>query len=355
MKHQHNIEYWLFGTGAKFVVLDSRYVTRWYLTNLLNTRSLKEIDIDSLSLNTSSFNSCLVDFGNACFDVNKNFVPTDEMKRIVDFYDDKKNYFEYFTIREGRNHTLFDFINKIKWEKLKEETILAKQMDYIKFAEDIKNRLEETLKNEWGFNSTLEINNSERYFATLIENFPDAIYFQESIMEYCVRGVLQDISDAIRKTIVYKGDDFENNIKKWLAKKIKYIVGSVKETIPYLYIHNESLKSKFVQESDLWTKVDSKLLGFMALVTDNGFSFNCEIKEVSFNKLSEEELSKQVAKYQREDGQYVFNGTFLPKEIITQTIKDKFVVLKVVISHQVKSSENDILELKPYTTKQEDI
>lgn len=354
MKHQHNIEYWLFGTGAKFVVLDSRYVTYWYITNLLNTHSLREVDFASLSVNSDSFDSCLVDFAIACFDNNKNFIPTEEMKRIVEFYSDSKHHFEIFIIRENRNHALFDFVNRIKRKKLEEETILAKKMDSGLFAENIKDKLEETLKNEWGFDPTLEIKNSDRYFAVLIELFPDAINFEESIIEYCVRSVLQDIRKAIQKTIVYKGEDLETTINKWLSKKVKYVIGNVKETIPTFFVHNETLKNKFEQKSDLWTIVESELLGFMTLVTDNGFSFNCEIKEIVFDKLSEEELAKQVAKYQREDGQYVFNGTFLSKEKIMQTIRDKFTVLKVVISHQVKSSKKDILELKPYITKQED-
>jgi hypothetical protein len=64
--------------------------------------------------------------------------------------------------------------------------------------------------------------------------------------------------------------------------------------------------------------------------------------------LSKEELSNQVKEYQRADGQYVFHGTFLPKEEITKIIEGKFTVLTVVIKHHVVSSEDRIFDLKPF-------
>ena len=50
----------------------------------------------------------------------------------------------------------------------------------------------------------------------------------------------------------------------------------------------------------------------LAVVTENGFRFNFSVDKVEFRNLTEEELARQVAKYQRADGQYVFRGAFLP-------------------------------------------
>ena len=96
------------------------------------------------------------------------------------------------------------------------------------------------------------------------------------------------------------------------------------------------------------------MLGVYAVVTENGFRFNCSIDKVEFRNLTEEELARQVSKYQRADGQYVFRGTFLPQEEITKIIKDKFTILTIVVRHQVISSEDSIFEFKPYSKGPED-
>ena len=46
--HSHNMEYWLHGTGGKFVVLEPGYITRWYLTHLFNTHTVHSFDYSSL-------------------------------------------------------------------------------------------------------------------------------------------------------------------------------------------------------------------------------------------------------------------------------------------------------------------
>ena len=354
MKHESNLEYWLLGTGAKFVVLGPAYVTQWYLTNLINRNVFSEIDFDTISTDLEKLYPRIREFGDACLDENTNFLPTDEMNRIISFFAESKEHFLYFKFYEERNHTLFNFVNKIKVEELKRESNLAEQIDSIQFASKIKESVEEALRKEWGFNATLEINNSERHFAVLLEKFPDAINFEESIIDYCIRSVFSDIEKGIQKTIVYRDENFESSIQSWLSKNVKYVTASVKNTIPEFYINDSSIKKLFESQSDSWTEVESELLGGLALVTETGFSFNCEVKEVRFTSLSEEELSKQVAKYQREDGQYVFRGTFLPKEEIAEIIKDKFGILNVTICHQEYSCEGSILELKPYLTREDD-
>lgn len=72
---------------------------------------------------------------------------------------------------------------------------------------------------------------------------------------------------------------------------------------------------------------------------------NCSIEKVEVRALSDDELSKTVAEYQRADGQFVYNGIFMPREKIVETIKSKYVVLLIVVKHQVDSSEDTVFEL----------
>ena len=65
------------------------------------------------------------------------------------------------------------------------------------FSEEIKSDITNILVKEWGYNNSIDITNPERSFAVLIEMFPDAINFKESILDYCRESVLFDIKNAI--------------------------------------------------------------------------------------------------------------------------------------------------------------
>ena len=71
-------------------------------------------------------------------------------------------------------------------------------------------------------------------------------------------------------------------------------------------------------------------------------------------QLNEDELAEQVKKYQREDGQYVYDGTFLPQEEIAPLVEAKYCVLTVIMKHQVDSSEETVFELNPYSAGKKD-
>jgi hypothetical protein len=270
------------------------------------------------------------------------------MIRIISFYDDSNKYFSIFRIIEQRQHTFFNFINQIKLEELKDNTEQARNIDEIHFAELIQDKLETALKSEWGYDPSLAIENEERAFSVLLEKHPDAFNFEESIVDFCVDSVFQDLENATKKTVFYNDGNFENNIRSILSKKLKYATTSAKQTIPYFYILDESLKQLFLNVCTPLKEFTSRLLGIDTIVVEQGFSFNCVIEKVEFRKLNKEELSSQVNEYQRADGQYVFRGTFLPKEEITKIIEGKFTVLTVVIKHHIVSSEDSIFDLKPY-------
>ena len=344
----HSLEYWLYSGHAKFVVLDTRYVSNWYLSHLLNSRDIRATDYSSLLIPHPENKHMIKSFGEQCIDDNKNFVPTEAMIRIISFYDDSNKYFSIFKIIEQRQHTFFNFINQIKLEELKDNTEQARNIDEIRFAESIRDKLESTLKSEWGYDASLAIENEERAFSVLLEKHPDAFNFEESIVDFCVDSVFQDLENATKKTVFYNDGNFENNIRSILSKKLKYATASAKQTIPFFYIQDESLRQLFINVCNPLKEFTSRLLGTDAIVVEQGFSFNCIIEKVEFRRLSKEELSNQVKEYQRADGQYVFHGTFLPKEEITKIIEGKFTVLTVVIKHHVVSSEDRIFDLKPF-------
>ena len=354
MRNEDVLEYYLFGNGAKSVILHPSYLSRWYLAHLLNARRIYALDFSSLISEQKDIKLHLKAFGEKCIDENKSFAPTDEMNRIVEFYSNDTEHFWFFKIDEERSHKFFEFINKIKYEELRNVSEKAAQVDGIAFAKKIRAGIEQAVKSEWGFDPTIEINSTERYFAVFFEKMPDAINFEESIIDYSVNSVFSDLEKATQKTVLYNDDQFETGIRAMLLRGPYYISASAKKTIPQFFITDEQIQEEFVRVCEPLTEFESRIINDPAVVLPNGFSFNCQVEKVEFRGLSEEELSRRIAKYQREDGQFVFNGVFLPRQEIMKIIESTFTVLTIVIKHQVISSKETVFELRPYANGPEE-
>ena len=349
MRNAGILEYYLFGNGAKSIVFESSYVALWYLTNWLNTKQYNKYDFFALIEQYPDIKQHLKNLGTKCLDESHVFVPTEEMKQIIKFYSDDKDSFTIFKIIERSKHNLFNFINRLNYDELKCNADQAANLNQNDLARKITNEIRNILHNEWGFNSQQIINNTERYFSVLFEKTPEAINFEEFIINYCVNSVLSELKDATQKTVVYNDNQFDNKIQSIISKKPKYVSKMIKDTIPY-FIDSESLKEQFIKACDDCVNIHSKILGDMAIVLNNeDFLFNCEILEVRFRDLSEKELFSEVEKHQRADGQFVLNGVFLPREEIIKIVKAKYTVLSIIIKYQVISSYETIFELNPYS------
>lgn len=354
LKNEHSLEYWLYGVGAKFVVLDQGYLANWYLTNLLNAHSRYIFNFIDLIAKYPNLKEQLKRLGETCFDEDGQFTPTEQMKTIVSFYCEKGTYFSPFSIVEKREHNLFNTVNDIRLETLRNEVELAMKVDETQLAAKIQNGIETAIRNEWGYSSSLPIDGNERYFAVLLEKFPDAINFEDSMVDFGQRSVLYNIEQAVRKTIIYNDDHFEDSISKLLSKEIKHCTQSAKTIIPEYFINDAELRKQYTDICSPLPEFESRLISHIALVVDQGFKFNCEVSKVFFRPLSEEELAKEVSKHQRADGQFVFDGAFVPQEEITRMIRDKFTVLMITIRHKIISSEDSIFEIYPYNNGPEE-
>lgn len=352
MRNSDVLEYYLFGNGAKFIIWGKSYLSRWYLTNLLNIRQAYSIDFSSIIRKYPNIKSHLKDFGDKCINEDKVFVPTDEMRKIVAFYSKETKHFVFFQMGEERDHKLFEIVNEIKYEELKNKSEQAAKVDQTAFAEKIYDAIETAIKGEWGFDPELAINSTERYSSILFEKFPEAVNFEKSILDYSTNSVLAAVETATQKTVLYNDDQFETKIREVLSKNPQYITKDAKSVLP-LYIENEQLKKEFIDTCEPLSEFKSRIIGGTAFILNDEFRFNCQVEKVEFRGLSDEELSKQVEKNQRADGQFVFDGVFLPREEIEQIIREKYTVLTIVIKYQVASSKESIFELIPYSNGQE--
>lgn len=353
-RNEHVLQYYLFGNGPKLVVLNHTFLSKWYFTNLLNTRKAFTLDYSSVVGNDDKIQSDLLNFGKECLDENGVFVISDDMEKIINFYDNNKSPFAIFKIAEEREHRFFSFINSLRCTELRNILDRVASVDGDVLGSKINRAIREAVQTEWGFNQKLTIANPKRYFSFMLEKFPDEINFGESIIQYCVDSVFLDIRKATKRTILYGNEKFEDDIRKMLKRDLHYITAEAREIIPDYYIRDKILRDEYCQKCETMIDFQSKILGNNALVGTNGFAFNCEVEKVESRQLTEEEVNNKAKEYQRADGQFVFEGAFLPREEIIKTIKVKFVVLTVVFSHKVISSEETVFELKPYYSGPED-
>lgn len=349
-----SLEYWIYDNRAHSVVLHSGYFINWYLTNLLSSAHIRSFDFSKLSINYPEIKHYIKSFGDNCLDKNGQFIITEKMMQIVCFYDQESKRLEKFQAFENVHHKFFNYINKLKIESINNETEQVRVISFEKLSEEIRNDITNVVAKEWGYNASIDITNSKRSFSVLIEMFPEAINFKESILDFCRESVLFDIKSAIKCKKIYNDDYFEDNINKILDKNLKYSTKSVKHIIPDYYIHNEELKERYLERCLSLEEFESRFLSTSTLVVENGFGFNFAVNSVDIRKLKESELSEQVEKFQRTDGQYVFDGAFMPKEEITKIVNEKFIVITVVIQHQVNSSEDTVFELFPYNKSEDE-
>ncbi len=349
MRNSDTLEYYLFGSGAKWVIFEPSYVAQWYLTNWLNTTPPNNYDFSALINQYPDLKNDLKYIGNKCFNGNRVFVATAEMNQIVEFYSDSKDHFLYFKIAEQVNHYFFNFINNLNYAELKSNADQAANLDKNDLAQKITNEIRMVLFSEWGFDPKQAVNDEKQYFYLLFEKTPEAINFEQCIINCCVDSVLVELQNATQKTIVYNDEQFDNNIQNILAKRPKYVTPVVKNTLPYI-INSESLNNELIEVCDNCNEFQSRILGDMTIVlTDDAFRFNCEILKVELRALSDQELANKVEKFQRADGQFVFNGVFLPREEIIDIVRKKYNVLSIIIKYKVVSTNENVFEIVPYS------
>ena len=349
----HAMEYYLFGNGAKCLILDGLFFSKWYLTHLFNSQRLPEVDGAELCKIYPNIRLHLKEFGKKCIDEDGNFVPTVEMSRIVEMYSNKDEHFVIFRMGEKRTRNFFIFLNSLRLEDLSIDVEQASLFDHNGFAEKIKKCIIEAIKEEWGYDPSMAIENDSRYFSLILEKFPDAINFEETIIEYSVDSVFSDLKKSLNRTELYKDDNFEDELYNVLLQKPKYTTSNTKTIIPYFFIRDLELKNMFLAINKSIIEIKSQILGNMFLLIDDSFRFNLEIAKVEISELSEEQVAEQLAKYQRADGRFVYEGVFLPRETIIEFIRKRFMSLTVIIRHQMESSKDKIYKLKPYTNRPE--
>lgn len=345
------LEYNLFTNSAKWIFFDTGYAIDWFLSHLLNSHNLFRFEFSNL-ISNNTYKHRIKNFGEKCFNDDGEFTPTESMLETVKFYDDSSNAFQTISIIEKNEHRFFNLINELKRKDLDEDVAKASDLKNEELSLKLKAHIENKLSKEWHFDNSLEITNPSRAFCVCMEKFPEAINFDDMFFNMFSDGIFNDINKFVDCQKIYKDENFEQNISDLLLTQFSFATDWIKNGLQF-FIVSEDVKKKIADSATLWESFSSNIINGEMLVTQNGFSFNCVLNNVEIRSLTKEELEKKVKNYQRADGQYVFEGVFLPQEEIIKIIQKKFMVVTVVFQHQVISSKKDVVEILPYFSKQD--
>ncbi len=347
-ENRHNLEVYLFGTGAKRVIWGKELLTIWFLTHFLNRKTYDVFKYNQFEIDDLEVRQILKRVGSECInldnDIKESFIPTDEMCEIVQFYNAKdEELFSCFNMDPENIEGLSQYINQLKLEELEERRAEVEVQDLMSLGNSIKTEIETQIHQEWGYNESLVIQKEQRGICFEFERFVDSKNTKRFVSHACIDAIFNDIKNQdLRVKIINKNENNDPLIEEILTKNIKYATWSAKESIHRFHIKNAELKDcykNFCKELEL---IHSRLLGFTTLVEEDGFSFNCVIDEFELRQFTEDECLERVKKYQREDGQYVYKGAFMSKANIIKHMKSTYAVVTIILRHDAHSSPDKI-------------
>lgn len=323
--------------------LDREYAFHWYLIHVLNSFQVQGFNYSDLCVN-DEYKFYLKDFGEKCFDTDKNFTITDEMKSILDFYGINNNPFACFLSWGDFSIKFFNYINELK----KEDLFKVSNHAFDKKNEEIASQYKETMLNaiheEWGYDNNIETTSSSKTLAVLIEKTSRAVNYEEAMGDALIRSMFNELGQNITPTIISRSENFDGDIDMLLNQSITSISQST-ESIRY-FIKDETIRKRFIELCANTVQFDSNILDAYSLVKENGFRFNVVFDEFSVRNLTVNELSTEVEKCKSADGQYVYEGTFLSREEIERLMSQQYAVLKISMRYAIQTFEGAVIVVK---------
>ena len=133
-------------------------------------------------------------------------------------------------------------------------------------------------------------------------------------------ALFEEISQKVEYIELRKSKFFDEEINKIISKKFyainDYGLYRIKRSIS-----DKKIQDEFTKHASTVPIIHSNIISSPAILPDDKFAFNCEIIQTEMKEISKDAVSKIVEQYKRADGQYVFEGAFLPREKIEEHIK----------------------------------
>lgn len=350
-QNEHSMDYYVYNTGAKWVVLDERVAFKWYVLVLLSkdsdyVRDYNEVFGIQLDQPTKYYLKSL--YEDSYIDGNDFTIP-DSMNQMLAFYKMDADPFSLFRIVEKNQHTLFDYLTDIKTKAIWEEFQEFERHPMEERLKTYMNRIQGAFSEEWGFDREIELDSDVEYLYLKVEKTL-AINYDDFMVDYFTRRILSNLRRSLNFKTIIRDDTFDKTVESLISEQgFRYIALGTQERMRYFLVESD-VKEHFDELILNMSVFQSKILPHDSMVKDGAFSFRCEVVDLVELELSIEQQNETIEQYKRSDGQYVFESTFVSRETMEEIVKQKYCILSLAIKYAVHSEKKGIVKFEFFPT-----
>ena len=341
LNNQHYLEHINFGPFAKTVIFTKDFLTNWYLAMLFNSERIYNFDFEKELF--TEYNYYLENFVKDNFN-DLEFKPTEELQGMATFYMENDATFNYLKSTLQSDCNFLNYHNKLKEKKLEADAYVCSKVNNEDLVNKYKPIICSALINDYGYDESIDLTDvNEKYICVMFERTSQAINYDECIINAFVDGVFHDMRKSIDYNIIKKDAEFDKNISQILSSEIDKYTGYL-SACEY-YINDKTIKSNFMSKINSLERVNSKILKSPVLILKDGYKYNIFVKDFSVEDLTEAQLNNIVDEYKRTDGQYVYEGLFLPREKIAKLINNKYAVFTIIFKYKIETYPGALIKI----------
>lgn len=325
------------------LLLTRNYVVNWFMTIYLNNHNI--FDFDQFATDDESVNAAIIEYYDNCFDNEEQFVPTNEMKEIIEFFQNEDSCFTTFLVELHENNYFKDLVMKLSHQKTKKEIQALSLPDNIKLEKTVRNKIDKEVESEYGIDRSIDVNEGFTCkFRVRFEKYNNKVKLEGEIVDYVKEHIFELIHKQTEYNKVYNDADLGKNINEIFSADYKEI--ELSENVKQII--GESINGN-LNEKDVKVVKTSNILRADSIIKDRAFRFNMHLEQFTIREMGDDEVFKFIQGYKRNDGQYYYEDRFASTEDIIQIAKKKFIIISVSFKFKVISDASKCHLLLPFS------
>lgn len=337
---------------AHFAVLTSSYILQWYLTCLFYSYVFGKIDFNALLIGDDELDYAIREVGSKIISESGKIFFTEEMKCMAEFYGLNIGSDENVALKI-RESGFVEFVNNLHIEDLHKRQREAEGVNLDNLVKNYKEKVENSITAEFGYNSSIRIDDNPRYMNMLLEKRVDAWNYDGVIVETILNLISKEILRNTPLTVIERNEKFDEEMEKILELGMPLNITSAGYSCGF-YINNSILRQEFDNAVKNASKISSKIFSGSYFVKEGGFSFNCEVVTMKVRELTPDQISKQADRYKRGDGQYVYDGAIISREELESIIGRMWYILSTGIRFKIIANKNMIFRIDLFSKPNKD-
>lgn len=325
------------------LLLTRNYVVNWFMTIYLNNHNI--FDFDQFATDDESVNAAIIEYYDNCFDNKEQFVPTNEMKEIIEFFQNEDSCFTTFLVELHENNYFKDLVMKLSHQKTKKEIQALSLPDNIKLEKTVRNKIDKEVESEYGIDRSIDVNEGFMCkFRVRFEKYNNKVKLEGEIVDYVKEHIFELIHKQTEYNKVYNDADLGKKINKIFSADYKEI--ELSENVKQII--GESINGN-LNEKDVKVVKTSNILRADSIIKDRAFRFNLHLEQFTIREMGDDEVFKFIQGYKRNDGQYYYEDRFASTEDIIQIAKKKYIIISVSFKFKVISDASKCHLLLPFS------